>query len=227
MTSKIILAELCGIHAGDGWLSSYNNEVGYGTSIQEEQYFNYVYNLYKIAFDFSIFRILRRPGRNNTIELRIQSKYIQNRFISWGFPRGPKIGKLKVPGFIKNNRDLENFFLRGLMDTDGSVHWRNNYKKKYISITFSTSSEKFMSELKEILIRHGYKPTVYSYQGKGNRKLAWRIQLQSIGDVTKYIKTIGFGNIQKWHSIYSYPDWKRYGPGRIRTCGSCHVKAMS
>ncbi len=39
------LAEICGIHAGDGWLSSYNNEVGYGTSIKEGSYFNYVFSI--------------------------------------------------------------------------------------------------------------------------------------------------------------------------------------
>lgn len=220
-SNKTILAEICGIHAGDGWLSSYNNEVGYGTSIKEEHYFNFVINLYRTAFDFSIFRILRRPGRNNTIELRIQSKEIQNQFISWGFPRGPKLENLKIPDFIKNNEKLEKIFLRGLVDTDGSVHWRKNYKRKYITITFATSSEKFMIEIKDLIIRLGYKPTVYSHQGKGNRKLAWKIQLQSMGDISKYLRTIGFDNKQRWLAVYSNLDWKRYGPAQIRT-GDLH-----
>lgn len=212
-----ILAEICGIHAGDGWLSSYNNEVGYGTSINEKQYFDYVFDLYKRVSNFSIFRILERPGRNNTIELRIQSKEVQKQFISWGFPRGTKIEKLTIPNFIKNDERLEMCFLRGLMDTDGSVHWRKNYKKRYITISLATSSEKFTMEMKNMLIKLSYNPTVYSYQGKGNRRLAWKIQLQNMTDVSRYLKTIGFMNMKRWEPIFSGQGWKRYGPGEIRT----------
>ena len=196
-------AEICGIHAGDGWLGSCNNEVGYGTSIKEKQYFNYVFKLYSRIFNFNIFRILERPGRNNTLELRIASKGIQKIFMNVGFPRGPKIDKLKVPGFVFSKRKFIERFLRGLIDTDGSVYWRWNGNDYYISISWTSSCKTFSEQIKKMLLLLGFNPNTYSWKGKGNRKIAWKVQLQNKKDVINFIKNIGFKNNKKWEYILS------------------------
>jgi hypothetical protein len=85
-------AEVCGIHAGDGWMSSYTNEIGYGTNLKEEQYFQDVLRLYKHIFGFVHCRILRRLA----VELRFQSKEGQALLQSVGFVRGKKLGALRV-----------------------------------------------------------------------------------------------------------------------------------
>lgn len=195
-------AEICGIHAGDGWLSSYNNEVGYGTSLQERQYFDYVFNLYRETFDLFCYRILERDKRYNTIELRIQSKNLQQQFRSWGFPRGPKNLKLIVPPFIRKHPELQRCFLRGLVDTDGSVHWRWNGNNFYLTITWNFTSEKFALKIRKMLELLGYRSTFYGSSGKGNRKTVWKIQLQNIADVRRFLKEIGFNNDKGWSDVF-------------------------
>ena len=89
---EVDLAEICGIHAGDGWMGSQfqNYEVGYGTSKKETDYFDYVCNLYNKVFSFKCdckYRIIKRDMPYNCIELRIASKKSQNTLMKLGFPR--------------------------------------------------------------------------------------------------------------------------------------------
>ncbi|HSU72637.1 MAG TPA: hypothetical protein VLJ21_02200, partial [Candidatus Binatia bacterium] len=89
-------AEVCGIHAGDGWMSSYNNEVGYGTAVYEKDYFVFVLNLYSKIFPMQYIRLLWR----NALELRFQSRASQKMLMDVGFPRGPKLDGLFIPAFV-------------------------------------------------------------------------------------------------------------------------------
>ncbi len=107
-TSKIEFAEICGIHAGDGWMSSTTNEVGYGTSPKEEPYFQEVLSLYEKHFDMKHLRILRRLA----VEFRFQSKIAQSLLIKEGFVRGKKLDHLKVPKFVFEDKERIKPFLR-------------------------------------------------------------------------------------------------------------------
>jgi len=211
-------AEICGIHAGDGWLDSRGKEVGYGTSIKERPYFDYVFKLYSKLFDFDVYRILERPGRYNTIELRIASKNIHSTLKSIGFPKGPKINKLRTPSFIFRNKIYIKRFLRGLIDTDGTVHWRRYDKRYYLIITWNCTSRLFAYEIKALLERLGYLPNIYSCSNKRKdyrRKTIWRIYLQKKKDIYNFINSIGFRNNSKLDQISIKKEYlEKYGPSR-------------
>lgn len=220
-------AEICGIHAGDGWLSSYNNEVGFGTSINEEAYFNYVYHLYSKTFTIKIYRILKRP-ENGTIELRVQSKEIQSLLVNSGFKRGPKIDSLSIPKFILNKREYALRFLRGLIDTDGYIYWRKSINQYYLIIQIGTASEEFAKELMALFKTLDFHPSIKKYEGtitkKGNkRKDFCRISLHRIKDVTRFIPEINFKNPTRINQIKRRNDdlILKYGPDRTRT-GDLH-----
>jgi len=193
-------AEICGIHAGDGWLSSRDNEIGYATSVHEEQYFNYVYDLYSKMFKFKKCLILKT---HNIVKFRIFSKNIQKIFMSVGFPKGPKIDNLRCPDFIFSNKKFIEKFLRGVVDTDGSVHWRRCINNHYISISWTTSCKNFADQIKKMLILLGFNPTIYSFERGDNRKTAWKVLLQSKRDVINFIKNIGFKNNRRWCCVLS------------------------
>lgn len=202
------LAEICGIHAGDGWLSSRDNEIGYATSIHEKQYFDYVYRLYSKMFNFKKCMILKTY---NIVKFRITSKIIQKILMDIGFPRGPKIDKLRCPNFVFSNKRFIEKFLRGVVDTDGCVHWRRSVNNHYLSISWTTSCKKFAYQIKKMLILLGFNPNIYSFERRDNRKTAWRVQLQSKKDVINFIKNIGFKNNRRWDCILSRREsFKKY-----------------
>ncbi len=228
---KVDFAELCGIHAGDGWMSSYGNEVGYGTSIKEIKYFKYVRNLYSKLFNFDIFRIVKRGYPYNSIELRIASKNMQNTLLLAGFPRGPKLNKLTVPKFIYKNKSYMKSFLRGLIDTDGTVHWRRYNNTYYLILTWNTKSKTFVYEIKNLLEKLGYSPHIYSTISRktdSDRWVLWRVYLQRKGDIKKFIDTVGFSNITKTKQVLSKKKYlERYGLAQIRTGDIYRVRVAS
>ena len=201
------IAEICGIHAGDGWLSSRDNEVGYATSIHEEQYFDYVYGLYSEILGMEGCRITKEP---NIKKLRLNSKRVTDILKSFGFPKGPKTYTVSTPDFVLTNKKYMEMFMGGLVDTDGSVHWRRSGNTHYLSITWNTSSEALAHQISEMLKTLGFKPTFYRFVNTKANNMAWHIQLQSIGDTTKFMKEIGFMNQKRWRDFISKPESQRY-----------------
>jgi len=111
---KLVFSEICGIHAGDGWLSSLTNEVGFGTALKEEQYFNEVKNLYSRIFDMHYLRVLRRKA----LEFRFQSKEAQQILLSAGFPKGKKIERKLYRISLIRKKDITRYLLE--------IGFRNN-----------------------------------------------------------------------------------------------------
>lgn len=199
-------AEICGIHAGDGWLSSRDPEVGYATSINEEQYFDYVHGLYSEVLEIES-TVTKEP---NIKKFRLYSKRVQAIFMSAGFPKGPKTYIVKTPDFVFTDKKFMHKFLRGLVDTDGCVHWRRSYNNHYLSIAWNTSSELFAHQIREMLTILGFKPTFYQFINTRAHNKAWRIQLQSISDTSRFVKEIGFMNDKRWRDFRSNPSHQRY-----------------
>ena len=211
-------AEICGIHAGDGWMSSYNTEVGYGTSVKEEQYFDHVFGLYDDVLDFDgtyQYRIVKRIGKYNCVELRIASKEIQEFFQSVGFPRGSKCSTVVVPDFIQTNVHFMKSFLRGAFDTDGTAYWRDNgYGTRYLIMHWTTTSPLFAEQLSKLLIHLGFNPRIEVNQVKkltpiGNlRRPAFRVVLARKKETERYRTEIGSRNHAKLSRMMSPPGFE-------------------
>ncbi len=202
MVSQEKFAEVCGIHAGDGWMSKYNYEVGYGTAIYEVPYFIYVVKLYQQFFDMKFTRILWRK----CVELRIQSKKSQQILQDAGFPRGKKLDNLHIPDFIKNKPKLLKPFIRGLVDTDGHAYWRKNqYGQQSLVITLTTTSKPFAKEICNALTFLGYRAQLfhYEYSKLNGRRNVFKITIMRRDCVKKYLEEIGFSNIRRWQKVVS------------------------
>jgi hypothetical protein len=201
--SQVEFAEICGIHAGDGWMSSSTNEVGYGTSPKEEAYFQEVLSLYKNHFDMKYLRILKRLA----VEFRFQSKTAQSLLIEAGFVRGKKLDKLQVPPFVLEDYERVKAFLRGLVDTDGNVYWRHSVNHFYLVISWTTTSETLAKNILSMLSDLKYRPTHYSFMIKsGHRRRAYKICLMRTVDVKKYLEEIGFRNRTRWLQVSGKPE---------------------
>lgn len=234
--TEVDLAELCGIHAGDGWLGSGTYEVGYGTSIKEEAYFQRVFNLYDKVFDFkrnAKYRILRRGAPYNSIELRIASKQIQNFLIKLGFPKGEKLRKLRIPKCAYKNVETMRAFLRGLNDTDGTLHWRKSVNNFYLIISWLTASEPFAFQVKTLLEKLGYRPSIYFRHQRSNNGMGglgtWCVSIHRKGDVKHYLMQISFRNETRIKQFSKKRDifLEHYvGPERFELSASTFFKTL-
>ncbi len=126
------LAEFIGILSGDGYIGAYNGnyfiEIA-GHSESDLDYLSkYVLKLIVKLFNIKPTIIVRKDQQS--MYLRISSKGLYHYLLNLGFVSGRKT-KLKIPSWILNDENFMLSFIKGLMDTDGSLVSINRKQKKY------------------------------------------------------------------------------------------------
>jgi len=194
------LAEVIGIILGDGHVEEFIKDKKircYGIKIAGNAYDDkdYITNYIPSLF----FRVFKEKG---TISLCRNSKagYYKlygKEFVEFLKSKGINSGnKLKnnqgIPNWIKINKKFMINCLRGLIDTDGSVHLisKNN---KNLRINYTSYIPKLLNDVRQGLIDLGYSPSKII----NNRQ----IFLTSKKDVETYIKNIGFSNQKNLNRI--------------------------
>jgi len=145
------LAELVGIHFGDGSLQikpARYYRVYYSFNIRDKTYFLYVKDVfYKI---FNINMSTQERIDKNALGLYFHSKSLCTFFNKvLRIPSGPK-KELLIPDYIKSNEEYLKSFLRGLFDTDGCVIIQKMGKYQYKLIKISTACKTLAEELKVV-----------------------------------------------------------------------------
>ena len=215
------LAEICGIHAGDGYLrlrERNKGEVDISGDLEEKEYYdNNVIPLFNKVFCLDI------KGRNfsrGTYGFVTYQKKVRDSLVSLGFPGGKKSKLVKVPELIiKNNNDeIYCAFLRGLFDTDGHLGFRKMYGKysifktkyhHYPTINLTTVSNYLFEDVCFMLSKLGIEYFSTNYQPKkiGESK-KYIIVINGVNRLNKWIDLIGSKNPVKYSR---YLIWKRFG----------------
>lgn len=210
------LAEFFGILAGDGYVN-FKNDHDYtvsiaGHKIDDELYhLKYIYPLFRELFGLNpkINIKLKQNGRY----IYIRSKTIVN-FIKSNYFYKYK-GKIDIPDWIFENKKYFNSFLRGLVDTDGSVAIKKRYKSipyyPVISITIKNKdlTEKIANYLKENRF------TVW--WGISNKKnLVYRVELSGIKNLNLWKDKISFSN-QKHISKFNHVINREWAEGDLNS----------
>ena len=133
--------------------------------------------------------------------------------VSLGVPVGVK-KELKIPNWIIYNKEYLRGFLRGFIDTDGSVFCGKDYnypEKKHIKIRMSVASisYKIIQEINESLKELGIHNLIMKpYKQKNpNWKNLNKIQIDG-PNVVKYFNLIGSKNPKH---ITKFEVWKKFG----------------
>ena len=156
------LAEICGIHAGDGYLRNdgRRREWDISGSIDEQEYYDvHVIPLFNKTFNLNI-KGRFFPSRNTygfVIRKKCVIEFAHNHLY---FPYGNKSRKIKTPKFIFSDIELIKPFFRGYFDTDGHFSCGRKINGKYCHfkktfhyyphINFSTVSQNLSIDLKHL-----------------------------------------------------------------------------
>ncbi len=218
------LAEVCGVHAGDGYLRGEGQrwELDISGNVEEKDYYDHhlkllFENLFGIEVNCRFF-----PHRS-TYGFVIRNREVIKTMHELGFPYGNKSTIIKVPKKVmkSNNNEVLSRFLRGLFDTDGCVHFRTSSKKQkytefkkthhhYPIIQFSTVSKELYHNVKEILGMLGFgKVGVYTYvPKKPNENVRYVLTLYGSEKTKKFFNAACPKNPVK---LSRYLLWKKNG----------------
>lgn len=214
-------AEICGIHAGDGYMrcrERNKGEVQICGSLEEKDYYdNHVIPLFNNFFNLNI---KGKIFSSKTYGFICYEKVIRDLLLMAGFPAGKKSLSVEVPAIILNSKNREFFcgFLRGIFDTDGNLSFRKSYAginkfnrkyNHYPTIKITTVSKllaegiiKMLNELDFIFLYYNRDPKKESESRK------YIISISGIDGLEKWMQLVGIKNKV---SLTRYLIWKRFG----------------
>lgn len=207
------LAEICGIHAGDGYLRNDGKriELEVGGNVKEERtyYDNYVIPLFSSVFKIDIKgKVFSSKG---TYGFVIRQRRIVEFLHRLGFPYGKKAHVVRVPKFIFSGGErLFTSFLRGYFDTDGTLNFDKRGKyHNYPRIILKTISKPLFLDIKKMLLKLDFHFYTDTYKPKKpTEKPQYRIWIYGKHNLLKWMKLIGSKNPSKFTR---FEIWKRFG----------------
>jgi len=219
------LAEICGIHAGDGYLRNdgQRKELDISGNYDEQEYYdNHVIPLFNKAFDLNISGRFF-PSRNTYGFVIRDLKVIKFMHHIIGFPYGDKSLIVDVPDFIKKDASLIPYFLRGYFDTDGCLTFSKKYgpytnfkrtRHGYPRLCFSTVSFNLSNSLQAIFNSIKFNFTDYAYKPKRpTENLRYRIDISGEAMLRKWLGLIGMKNQSKYSRFLVWEKLRFCPPG--------------
>jgi intein/homing endonuclease len=214
------LAEIIGIHIGDGCISVNERYSMYylGGDLREEREYHdkWVSPLFnkKIMLPLYGKKILYKDyPKVGIYGFYIFNKKIVSLFNKFGIKPGSKIN-ISIPNRIKKHPKLVKRFLRGLFDTDGNIYFDKNRsakirKNNQPAIKLGTVSSGLANQVFELLKKLGFHPREKRpYKGKRDKNFVYTILIYRRGDIIKFIKEIGFKNPKHYTKWLVY---KKFG----------------
>ena len=179
------LAEMVSIILGDGSVPKTENRVRITLNKTEEpQYRKFVYQFMEKLFKKK--PSIYEPKDANAVKMSINSKEVVKGLIDKGVkPGDKKKNQVSVPQWIKKERENRRGSIRGLVDTDGSIHIHKY--NKVIRISFKNASLPLINDYKEMCESFNI-PTQKIFYDKV--KDNFDTQIESKKDVVNFIETV-------------------------------------
>lgn len=188
------LAEFIGIVLGDGNITCYirGKKVRvYQVNIagdkrwDKDYHLIYIRRLCKELFDIESKEKLSKT--QNARHLILSSKILVNFLLENGLKPGDKIrNQSTMPKWIWKKKKNLRACIRGLIDTDGSIHRMSNQDPNLLRISFKNHDATLLNDTREAFIKLGFHPSKII--------LGKNFCLSRQKEITKYLKEIGFSN---------------------------------
>jgi len=196
------LAELAGIMCGDGCLSSKKQKnMIYicGHKFDDRDYHEKkVVDLFLKIFNKKV--VVQERKKENALFIRFSDKKIFDMLHSIGIPIGKKYDHLHVTNEINNSNELGFCFIRGLVDTDGSIIFSKQHRnfRYYPRIEIASKSEAFLREILFILISNGF------YGSVSKKGIHFRLEIPGFQNLNRWLVLIGFNNPKHLKKIETF-----------------------
>lgn len=207
------LAELIGIHIGDGCISVNDRYSEYylGGDLKEEKEYHdkWVGPLFnkKIMLPFFSKKVhYKEHPKVGIYGFHIFDKELVKVFNNFGVDSGSKLN-IGIPKEILINKNLHKSFIRGLFDTDGSIWFEKNRTCKtpinnVPIIKLGGVSSKLVEQTFNLLKGLGMHPRIKKpYKGKRDKNPVHTVIIYRREDIKYFIENIGFKNpkhFTKW-----------------------------
>ena len=198
--------ELFGALMGDGCISEFILNNKKFKVIRLDGHSENDYNYFDAVLKDLIFEVFDKKvevkfrSDSKSIHIYFQSKKIFDFLKSIGFPVGVK-DDLKIPLLISGlGWEKIKYLIRGLIDTDGCVHFTKNNSKInwYPSIELRSYSKMLLDQIFDILTRKGFKAYL-----RGTHLI-----LYGKTNLMKWMSDIGFKNL---NHISKIVFWSKFG----------------
>jgi hypothetical protein len=187
------LGEVIGIILGDGHVSSFKRGnkkrcymIRIACNIETDNNYltKYIPNLFNKVFGVkgNIFVAKESNAGYFSIYGKRVVEFINDKGLKSG---NKKINNQGIPNWIKQNRNYLISCIRGLIDTDGSIHHisKNN---KNLRISYTSYIPKLLNDVRNGLISLGFHPSKIMRENQ--------IFLSRQSEIFRYLNEIGFGN---------------------------------
>lgn len=218
------IAELVGLSFGDGSLTKRKSrnrlrfQLRGDCTEDKEHYDNYILPLFNEQLMVPLFKRKANPifcrGKTKSYGLSVESNKLGLYLNKIGIPIGEK-KELKIPQWIKQNKKYTTAFLRGLLDTDGTVFCQKNYSVKYkkfhtqIRLKITCCSKVLMKDVFHLLKRLNIKCFFKKYvKIKLNEKDLYTVELNGGVNIKKWFKLIGSNNPKHYSK---FEIWQEFG----------------
>lgn len=190
-SKSVALAELCGIIIGDGNIFISTRKKVYtlriaGHSVEDYNYLithvsPLITKLFKISTRiYSSKRALCCYVIADSVRL---CEFLNSLEIKDG---NKKKNNQHIPSWIKADKQLSSAFIRGLIDTDGSIHRMSKKDPNLLRISFKSHIPNLLQETYLVLTALGYSPVI--------SHSSHQIVLSRQSEIKKYVNEIGFSN---------------------------------
>ena len=215
------LAYFIGVHVGDGTIPLYKKQpqhyMGYTGHLIDEYAFhiNTIKPFIKNLFNKEV-KIQKDLRKNRTsIRTYFRSKaifYFLSEVI--GLTVGSKSNS-GIPTIIKNSNEIIKInFIKGLIDTDGSLTFKRKYRNLhyYPTISLASKSRQLIEDANIILKELGFETSLnhISYLDSRTKLVYTRstVELNGINNLSLWINKVGFNSNKH---LTKYRVWEKFG----------------
>ena len=187
------LAEVFGIILGDGHVQKYirgkkvrrYSLIIAGNSDTDKDFISsYIPSIFEKVFNLKGSLFFSRD--ENSAYYKVYGREVVEFVVSNGIlPGNKKINNQGIPDWIKKDKSFLLRCIKGLIDTDGSIHLISK-KNRNLRINYTSYIPNLLTDVREGLIILGFSPSKIIKERQ--------IFLTSKNDVNRYVKEIGFSN---------------------------------
>lgn len=188
-TYKLNWAYVVGLAIGDGNLSNPNGRairLRISCDAKYPKLIETIMNALKILLPHNVVNTIVRP--RNCVDVYVFSNLLEE-LLGWKAKGGPKFKQhVRVPDWIKNNKEYSILCLRGLFQTDGSIY----NDRGYVMTQFVTIIPELAEDVMTMITNLGFKPHLYKIQHLPVKQDRYNIRIskntQAFIDLTGLVK---------------------------------------